>query len=299
MRGFIGTGWELDSWTGLEYGLHTVWQQIELQLEKWKRTVIACDSLISSVESSVIHVGVQQLQSSSCSAENKDEQALWKCLLFPTPLMKFVGLAAGQWASDHGRAHGGGRVFLTLCKYWWAWGLGAYVCACGMTYSQCCVAVSYWYCLCRMKGHIRRFLSLTMWKRAVRKLIHLSLNCSKSSARAPLARWGNAADRSNVSTSPIVGVLYLSKFLLLSQVFLVRKILGPDAGQLYAMKVLKKASLKGNATLFSVDIPTKHHSANGPACSVLSVEFLSRSLSLPVLSLQSGTEFALRWKETF
>jgi len=29
------------------------------------------------------------------------------------------------------------------------------------------------------------------------------------------------------------------------QVFLVRKLMGPDAGQLYAMKVLKKASLKG------------------------------------------------------
>lgn len=29
------------------------------------------------------------------------------------------------------------------------------------------------------------------------------------------------------------------------QVFLVRKLIGPDAGQLYAMKVLKKASLKG------------------------------------------------------
>uniref|UniRef100_A0A8C7WWW5 Protein kinase domain-containing protein n=1 Tax=Oryzias sinensis TaxID=183150 RepID=A0A8C7WWW5_9TELE len=29
------------------------------------------------------------------------------------------------------------------------------------------------------------------------------------------------------------------------KVFLVRKITGPDAGQLYAMKVLKKATLKG------------------------------------------------------
>ena len=29
------------------------------------------------------------------------------------------------------------------------------------------------------------------------------------------------------------------------QVFLVRKVAGPDAGQLYAMKVLKKATLKG------------------------------------------------------
>uniref|UniRef100_A0A3B1JY68 Protein kinase domain-containing protein n=1 Tax=Astyanax mexicanus TaxID=7994 RepID=A0A3B1JY68_ASTMX len=29
------------------------------------------------------------------------------------------------------------------------------------------------------------------------------------------------------------------------KVFLVRKISGPDAGQLYAMKVLKKATLKG------------------------------------------------------
>lgn len=39
---------------------------------------------------------------------------------------------------------------------------------------------------------------------------------------------------------------FVSKISLFSQVFLVRKILGPDAGQLYAMKVLKKASLKGN-----------------------------------------------------
>lgn len=29
------------------------------------------------------------------------------------------------------------------------------------------------------------------------------------------------------------------------QVFLVKKITGPDGGQLYAMKVLKKATLKG------------------------------------------------------
>lgn len=72
--------------------------------------------------------------------------------------------------------------------------------------------------------------------------------------------------------------LYPSKFLPLSQVFLVRKIVGPDAGQLYAMKVLKKASLKGNATLFSTCAHThqKHHSAKyRPVCSVLSVEFLS------------------------
>lgn len=50
----------------------------------------------------------------------------------------------------------------------------------------------------------------------------------------------------------------VSKFLLFSQVFLVRKILGPDAGQLYAMKVLKKASLKGNATLVLIHSYTKH-----------------------------------------
>lgn len=42
----------------------------------------------------------------------------------------------------------------------------------------------------------------------------------------------------------------VSKFLLFFQVFLVRKILGPDAGQLYAMKVLKKASLKGKQCSF-------------------------------------------------
>lgn len=33
--------------------------------------------------------------------------------------------------------------------------------------------------------------------------------------------------------------------LFCMQVFLVRKVTGPDAGQLYAMKVLKKATLKG------------------------------------------------------
>ena len=31
------------------------------------------------------------------------------------------------------------------------------------------------------------------------------------------------------------------------QVFLVRKVVGKDAGKLYAMKVLKKASLKGES----------------------------------------------------
>lgn len=59
-------------------------------------------------------------------------------------------------------------------------------------------------------------------------------------------------------TSPnqitVLSLLFFSfciilKYLLFSQVFLVRKILGPDAGQLYAMKVLKKASLKGNVTV--------------------------------------------------
>lgn len=34
-------------------------------------------------------------------------------------------------------------------------------------------------------------------------------------------------------------------YLCLLQVFLVKKISGPDAKQLYAMKVLKKATLKG------------------------------------------------------
>lgn len=38
--------------------------------------------------------------------------------------------------------------------------------------------------------------------------------------------------------------------LFFPQVFLVRKIKGSDTGQLYAMKVLKKATLKGNAICF-------------------------------------------------
>lgn len=144
------------------------------------------------------------------------------------------GLSADQWASGHGRAHGGGRVFLTLRKYcksdpWAAQG--------DLSHDVTPV-----YCLCRMKRHIKRFQSPIMWKRVVRKPILLSSNCSKSSARALLARW---ADLMHQSVNLWV---FVSKSLLSSQVFLVRKILGPDAGQLYAMKVLKKASLKGKSS---------------------------------------------------
>lgn len=58
----------------------------------------------------------------------------------------------------------------------------------------------------------------------------------------PLApSWVSVAKFQLSSLSPSIP-------LSLYQVFLVRKILGPDAGQLYAMKVLKKASLKGTAT---------------------------------------------------
>lgn len=81
------------------------------------------------------------------------------------------------------------------------------------------------------------------------------------------------------------GHLYLSKFPLFSQVFLVRKIVGPDAGQLYAMKVLKKASLKGNTTLFSVYIHKKKTLyCKSSVCSVLSVEFLSLTISFCFVS---------------
>ena len=38
---------------------------------------------------------------------------------------------------------------------------------------------------------------------------------------------------------------FLRKCAICSQVFLVRKNVGKDAGTLYAMKVLKKATLKG------------------------------------------------------
>lgn len=84
------------------------------------------------------------------------------------------------------------------------------VCVCLLTCLRPCIAVSYGCCLCRMKERIRRFLSLTMWKRAVRKLIHLSLNCSKSSARALLARWGNGAHQSDMSIGAISGRVFLN-----------------------------------------------------------------------------------------
>jgi hypothetical protein len=37
-----------------------------------------------------------------------------------------------------------------------------------------------------------------------------------------------------------------------SQVFLVRKVVGKDSGTLYAMKVLKKATLKGSYDWYSL-----------------------------------------------
>lgn len=39
-----------------------------------------------------------------------------------------------------------------------------------------------------------------------------------------------------------------SRMFSVCQVFLVRKVTGSDAGQLYAMKVLRKATLKGKAS---------------------------------------------------
>lgn len=112
-------------------------------------------------------------------------------------LMK-SGLPTDQWASDHGWAHGGGRVFLTLRKYCRSDPQAAWR---GMSYD-----VTYVNCLCRMKGHIRRFQSPIMWKRVVRKPIRLSSNCSKSSARVLLARWAHRVDGSDASASTPVGV---------------------------------------------------------------------------------------------
>lgn len=51
----------------------------------------------------------------------------------------------------------------------------------------------------------------------------------------------------------VVGVF----FFLFKQVFLVRKIKGSDTGQLYAMKVLKKATLKGNTIASFTNITNK------------------------------------------
>lgn len=43
----------------------------------------------------------------------------------------------------------------------------------------------------------------------------------------------------------VVIMIILMMMMMTPQVFLVRKIRGADRGQLYAMKVLKKATLKG------------------------------------------------------
>lgn len=108
------------------------------------------------------------------------------------------GLLTDQWASGHGRAHGGGRVFLTLRKYCKSEPRAARR---GMSSS-----ITFVNCLRRMKGHIRRFKSPIMWKRVVRKPIRLSSNCSKSSARVLLARWAHRVDGSDDSTCTPVGV---------------------------------------------------------------------------------------------
>ena len=49
----------------------------------------------------------------------------------------------------------------------------------------------------------------------------------------------------NSSQFSLIRVLGEGSF---GKVFLVRKVEGPDAGTLYAMKVLRKATLKGSST---------------------------------------------------
>lgn len=70
------------------------------------------------------------------------------------------------------------------------------------------------------------------------------MNCSKSLDRVLLERFVSLVFHSSFD---VVNWYYvLMQFVIyLAQVFLVRKITGHDANTLYAMKVLKKATLKG------------------------------------------------------
>lgn len=76
-----------------------------------------------------------------------------------------------------------------------------------------------------------------------------------------------------------------------TQVFLVRKILGPDAGQLYAMKVLKKASLKGNAAQFLYRHKTPLHRFPSAFCPPHCGKFRSHFLFLFCLSSQGQSSY--------
>lgn len=108
------------------------------------------------------------------------------------------------------------------------------------------------FALLRTMERSRRSTSPMWLRRARRRLMPLSLNCSKSWDRDPLARWHTYS--SLLLSMPVIALLlfllctllFVSRVFLRSlQVFLVRKVTPPDANQLYAMKVLKKATLKG------------------------------------------------------
>lgn len=72
-------------------------------------------------------------------------------------------------------------------------------------------------------------------KRVVKKLLHLNSSCSEC--------W----DKDHLEKSVRKAGLALNYKQTLFQVFLVRKTMGNDAGTLYAMKVLRKATLKGQS----------------------------------------------------
>jgi len=91
---------------------------------------------------------------------------------------------------------------------------------------------------------------------------HVKSSTSCQSATST-ARAGAAAVLCMCSSSFVAmnrGLLKLSKnssCVLLPQVFLVRKITPPDSNHLYAMKVLKKATLKGRGALLRCPIASR------------------------------------------
>ena len=148
---------------------------------------------------------------------------------------------------------------------------------------------------------------------ALRRRTRHSLNCSRFLVKAPLERFDSFVLYSYLTLSSLfLHSLFSLPFSLIPhlfslcyQVFLVRKAVGKDVGKLYAMKVLKKASLKGALNFLCVAGSLIDPIVLPALPCVASVShdlctwFLWCHMTLVFPRVQFVTDYGQKWRETF